>query len=83
MLDIQNAVKVFEKGTPIEHTALNHVSLHMAPGEFLTIIGSNGAGKSTLFNAICGSFLLNEGRIALDGQDITFLKEPCLFPRNG
>ena len=75
MLDIQNAVKVFEKGTPIEHTALNHVSLHMAPGEFLTIIGSNGAGKSTLFNAICGSFLLNEGRIALDGQDITFLKE--------
>lgn len=75
MLDIQNAVKVFEKGTPIEHTALNHVSLHMSPGEFLTIIGSNGAGKSTLFNAICGSFLLNEGRIALDGQDITFLKE--------
>ena len=75
MLDIQNAVKVFEKGTPIEHTALNHVSLHLAPGEFVTIIGSNGAGQSTLFNAICGTFMLNEGRITLGGQDITFLKE--------
>ena len=75
MLDIQNAVKVFEKGTPIEHTALNHVNLHLAPGEFVTIIGSNGAGKSTLFNAICGTFLLNEGRIVLDKQNITCLKE--------
>ena len=75
MLDIQNAVKVFEKGTPVEHTALNHLSLHLDAGEFVTIIGSNGAGKSTLFNAICGTFLLNEGRVILDGQDITYLKE--------
>ena len=75
MLDIQNAVKVFEKGTPIEHTALNHVSLHLDAGEFVTIIGSNGAGKSTLFNAICGTFLLNEGRILLDKRDITYIKE--------
>ena len=75
MLDIQNAVKIFEKGTPIEHTALNHLSLHLDAGEFVTIIGSNGAGKSTLFNAICGTFLLNEGRIVLDGRDITLLKE--------
>ncbi len=75
MLDIQNAVKIFEKGTPIEHTALDHLSLHLDPGEFVTVIGSNGAGKSTLFNAICGTFLLNEGRIHLDGRDITYLKE--------
>ena len=75
MLDIQNAVKVFERGTPLEHTALNHLSLHLEPGEFVTVIGSNGAGKSTLFNAICGSFPLNEGRIVLDGQDITFQRE--------
>ena len=75
MLDIQNALKVFEKGTPSEHTALNHVSLHLDRGEFVTVIGSNGAGKSSLFNAICGVFLLNEGRILLDGKDITFEKE--------
>ena len=36
-------------------------------------MGSNGAGKSTLFNAIAGDFYVDEGAIALDGQDITFL----------
>ena len=41
----------------------------------MTIIGSNGAGKSTLFNAIAGSFYVDDGSIALDGKDITFLPE--------
>ena len=58
MLEIKNAVKVFERGTMMEHTALDHLSLHLDDGEFVTILGSNGAGKSTLFNAICGSFYL-------------------------
>ena len=75
MLDVLNAVKVFEKGTPVEHTALNHLNLHLDAGDFVTIIGSNGAGKSTLFNAICGTFFLNEGRILLAGQDITYVRE--------
>ena len=75
MLDVLNAVKIFEKGTPVEHTALNHLNLHLDAGDFMTIIGSNGAGKSTLFNAICGTFFLNEGRILLAGQDITYVRE--------
>ena len=75
MLDVLNAVKIFEKGTPVEHTALNHLNLHLDAGDFVTIIGSNGAGKSTLFNAICGTFFLNEGRILLAGQDITYVRE--------
>ena len=75
MLDIRNAVKIFERGTSLEHTALNHLNLHLDAEEFVTIIGSNGAGKSTLFNAICGTFLLDEGSITLAGQDITYLKE--------
>ena len=41
----------------------------------MTIIGSNGAGKSTLFNAIAGAFIVDDGTIALDGQDITFTPE--------
>ena len=75
MLDIQNATKIFERGTPVEHTALNSLSLHLDEGEFATIVGSNGAGKSTLFNAICGSFYLDAGSISLGGRDITFLPE--------
>ncbi|MFQ9127801.1 MAG: ABC transporter ATP-binding protein [Butyricicoccaceae bacterium] len=38
-------------------------------------MGSNGAGKSTLFGAVSGSFFVDRGRIALDGEDITYLPE--------
>lgn len=75
MLQINNACKTFLKGTPNEHVALDHLNLELKDGEFVTIVGSNGAGKSTLFNAICGNFLLDEGQILLDGEDITFMKE--------
>ena len=42
---------------------------------FVTIIGGNGAGKSTLFNAVAGVFYVDEGRVILDGEDMTFLPE--------
>ena len=75
MLNIKNAVKVFSPGTPNEHKALNNLSIHLDKGEFVTIVGSNGAGKSTMFNALCGNFLLDSGKIEVDGKDITFMKE--------
>ena len=75
MLEIENAVKVFERGTPNEHTALAGVNLKVEEGEFITVLGSNGAGKSTLFNAICGNFLLDKGHIRLGGKDLTFMPE--------
>ena len=67
--------KVFEKGTPNAKVALDHVNLEVAPGDFITILGSNGAGKSTLFNAILGKFRLDKGKVILDGEDITKLKD--------
>ena len=75
MLKIQNVKMVFSKGTPDEKLALNDLSLDVKKGDFITIIGANGAGKSTLFNAIAGTFLTDEGRIILDGKDITSLPE--------
>ena len=80
MLTIKNAVKIFSPKTPNEHMALNKLNLHLDRGEFVTIVGSNGAGKSTLFNAICGNFQLDSGRIMVDDNDITFMKE---FKRAG
>jgi len=73
MLEICDAYKIFQKGTLDERVALDHVSLSLKPGDFVTIIGSNGAGKSTLFNAITGSFSLDGGRILLADEDITWL----------
>ena len=75
MLKIENISKTFNPGTINEKVALQDLSLHLAPGDFVTIIGSNGAGKSTLFNAICGSFFTDSGSIYLNGRNITFLPE--------
>ncbi len=74
-LSLINLTKKFEKGTINEKVALDDFSLEVAPGDFITILGSNGAGKSTLFNAILGNFITDNGRIILDGQDITFDKD--------
>lgn len=75
MLELKNIKKTFHPGTVNEKKALNGIELLVDRGDFITIIGSNGAGKSTLFNAICGSFAIDEGTIALDGRDITHLPD--------
>lgn len=75
MLEINNISKTFAKSTVNEHTAINHMSLNLKDGDFVTVVGSNGAGKSTLFNAICGTFMVDKGNILLDGEDITFKSE--------
>lgn len=75
MLKITSISKTFNPGTVNEKRAIRELSLHLQPGDFVTIIGSNGAGKSTLFNAICGDFLTDSGRIELGGKDITFLPQ--------
>ena len=72
MLKLSNISKTFNPGTVNEKQAIAGLTLHLKPGDFATIIGSNGAGKSTLFNAICGDFMTDGGRIELDGRDITF-----------
>ena len=75
MLKLDHVKKTFNPGTPDEKTALSDLTLHVKPGDFITIIGANGAGKSTLFNAICGVFYTDSGSIVLDGQDITMMPD--------
>ena len=75
MLKITNISKTFNPGTINEKKALTDLSLHLAKGDFVTILGSNGAGKSTLFNAIAGTFPVDRGTIQLDGKNITSLPD--------
>lgn len=52
-------------------TALDHVSLALAPSRITALVGPNGAGKSTLFDCLAGTLRPRRGRITLDGADIT------------
>ena len=51
--------------------AVDDTSFHLREGEILGLIGPNGAGKTTIFDLISGFTKLDEGRISLDGIDIT------------
>ena len=73
MLEINEISKTFNPGTVNAKTALDKLSLKVNKGDFITIIGANGAGKSTLFNAIAGDFTTDEGKITLDGKDVTLM----------
>ena len=75
MLEIRDIRKTFNPGTVNEKVALNGVSLHLAPGDFVTVIGGNGAGKSTLLNSVSGALEVDEGQILIDGVDVTHLPE--------
>ena len=75
MLDIEGIYKTFNPGSINEKHALNGVELHLAEGDFVTVIGGNGAGKSTMLNAVAGVWPVDEGRIKIDGVDVTSLPE--------
>src|SRR5215475_13835242 len=51
-------------------TALEDVSLGVAPGEVVGVIGPNGAGKTTLFNVICGFVRADEGEVTWAGRSL-------------
>lgn len=75
MLEIRNVTKVFNPGTVNEKLALDHFSLTLEEGDFVTVIGGNGAGKSTMMNAIAGVWPVDEGQILIDQVDVTRLAE--------
>lgn len=75
MLRISQVRKTFFPGTVNERVALAHIDLHLAPGEFTTVIGSNGAGKSTLLNIIAGYMRPDTGTVEVDGHVVNRLSD--------
>lgn len=75
MLHIKQISKTFNPGTINEKKALTELSLHLAPGDFVTVIGGNGAGKSTMLNSVAGVYPVDAGSIIIDGVDVTRLSE--------
>jgi len=75
VLKVDDVSMTFFPGTLNARVALQGVSLHLEPGEFVTVIGSNGAGKSTLLNVVAGTIRANAGTIRIDGRDVTRLSD--------
>ena len=59
----------------MKRVALNGLNLSLDDGDFVTVIGGNGAGKSTMLNAVAGTWMVDEGQILIDGEDVTKLPE--------
>ena len=78
VLRVDSLTKVFtRKGQP-DFAAVDHISFEVDPGECLGIIGESGSGKSTAAGMITRLIDPTEGRIVLDGQDITLMKGRAL-----
>ncbi len=75
MLEATNLRKTFNARTINEKIALKGVNLRLEDEDFVTVIGGNGAGKSTILNALAGVWSVDEGKIEVDGIDVTAMPE--------
>ncbi|MCC6063237.1 MAG: ABC transporter ATP-binding protein [Thermocrinis sp.] len=74
MILVENVHKVYPDGT----RALKGVSFRIEKGEFVGLMGPSGSGKSTLLHIIAGLDKPTEGRVLVDGKDITRMNEDQL-----
>ncbi|MCE7700002.1 MAG: energy-coupling factor transporter ATPase [Methanobacterium paludis] len=70
-IKVENVTYVYMQGTPFESKALDDVSIDIADGEFVGLIGHTGSGKSTLVQHLNGLLKPTSGKVFIDGIDIT------------
>ena len=73
MIKTENLTKIYSPCTGCSVTALDNVSLEVADGEFLSVVGASGSGKTTLMNIMGCLDTPTEGSYRLDGTDISTL----------
>jgi energy-coupling factor transport system ATP-binding protein len=71
MVAVESLSHIYHLGTPLERKALDRVSLEIAPGEYLGIIGRTGSGKTTLVQHFNGLLKPFSGRVYLEGVDLS------------
>ena len=77
VLKAENLIKIYGKGEN-QVKALNGVSLSVAKGEFVAVVGTSGSGKSTLLHMLGGLDRPDSGKVYVDGKDIFSLREEAL-----
>ncbi|RLG40003.1 MAG: hypothetical protein DRO05_07495 [Thermoproteota archaeon] len=74
VVELRNVSKIYRMGSS-EVRALDHVSLKVMPGEFISVVGPSGSGKSTLLSIIGCLARPTSGRVLIDGVDVTDMSE--------
>ena len=77
VIDLERVTKVYRTGS-ISVAALRGVSLSIAPGEYLAVVGPSGSGKSTLMHILGCLDIPTSGRYELAGQDVSHMSETAL-----
>ena len=77
MIELQDVSRVYHRGVDVVH-ALAHVTLHVAPGRFVALMGPSGSGKSTLLNLLAGLDRPDSGEVVVAGQPLAALDEDGL-----
>jgi putative ABC transport system ATP-binding protein len=70
LIKLVNVTKTFQHDSTDRIVAVDRVSLDVAEGAFLVLVGSNGSGKTTLLNLISGAVFPDDGQIFLDGEQV-------------
>jgi putative ABC transport system ATP-binding protein len=73
MLNLEGVTKTFDQRSGKQ--VLHQVSLQLAAGEYIAIMGESGSGKSTLLNLIAGLDTPDTGRVLFEGQDLALLSD--------
>lgn len=71
MIYLENVSKIYDNA---ENEALSHVNLHVERGEFVFVTGKSGSGKSTLIRLLIREISQTEGRIVVNGKEISGMK---------
>ena len=79
---MENVWKIYQFGK-VELSVLKDISLEIAPGAFVVILGPSGSGKSTMLNMVGCLDLPTRGKIFLDGKDISKMSEDELAQARG
>ena len=79
---VENVNYIYGKGTPYEKKALSDINLTFNEGEFVGIIGHTGSGKSTLIQHLNGLIHPTEGKVTIDGVDLSDKSQAAIKKRH-
>ncbi len=74
IIQVQGVHKEYGRGKKTVH-ALKNINIEIMPGEFVAVVGPSGCGKSTLLHVMAGLEQPTDGRVLLDGVDVTLISE--------